>query len=851
MACIGVYGGLMSPKNGNGGAAHRQLSWTEVTMTSSSIRFIGLAFLVLAMAACQSDEEKLAEHMSRGDAYLEDEAFEEAIIEYRNVLQIDPNYAQAHFQLSKAYFKVEKPREGSWELRETVRLDPENATARIQLAQLLLYAKELDEALTDLEQAIAIDPNRVEAYAVKGKVLEAQGRSEEALEAYAKAVEIAPEEGGAVLLYADALAQRGDRENAERWFIKLTEVDPAFRSYYAYAVFLLRSHDESRQGDIEGIYKRGIAAAEPVEIPRAYTALAGYYYSHDRMDEAVATLKEGIEKADDKLDLIYTLARFYTAQGEVQKADALIVQATTTKPDEARPYLILSAYRDRNGDLDGALEAARKAVEVEPDNEAARLREAEVVIEIGVKEKQEEQIQEGRRLVEDLLEKEPDNPGGLLIKAKVDLFEKKLDDAVAALRSAISSRPEWAQAHFVLGTALAMKGDQTGARSELARALEIDASLLQARRVLAQVHAGLRENEYAVEEGRRYLRERPDDVQLRILVAQSLLRMGKGEEAERELAAIPEEDRNAEVHYAYGRIRLGQDDLAASREHLMRALELLPGNYDILNTLYILDQREGRVAESIERIDGAIEADPQNSRLYLLQGNVALAQGRGEDAEASFEKAIDLAPDDLRAYENLARYYASTGRLQEAIDTYEAAVAVRPEAAQLYHLLGVLYELGGQKEKAISNYEAAIRRAPNLGEAKNNLAYLFADSGKNLDRALDLAQEAKALLPDSPNAADTLGWVLYQRGVPAAAISYLKEAEAGTEPGSPTLGVVRYHLALAYEKNGDSKEAVETLERALTELGVQLEAIRKRGGAAEEPSWAAEARSMLNRLQRS
>jgi tetratricopeptide (TPR) repeat protein len=369
--------------------------------------------------------------------------------------------------------------------------------------------------------------------------------------------------------------------------------------------------------------------------------------------------------------------------------------------------------------------------------------------------------------------------------------------------------------------------------------------------VLAQVHAGLRENEYAVEEGRRYLRERPDDVQLRILVAQSLIRTGRSEEAERELGLIPEEDRNAEVHYAYGRIRMGKGDLAASREHFIRALESLPTNHDILNSLYMLDREENRVAESIERVDAAIEADPENARLYILQGNIALGQRRGEDAEAGFMKAIDLAPDDLKAYEHLARYYASTGRLQEAIDTYEQAVTRRPEAAQLYHLLGVLYELGGQKEKAISRYEAAIRLAPNLGEAKNNLAYLFADSGKNLDRALDLAQEAKALLPDSANAADTLGWVLYQRGVPAAAISYLKEAEAGMDPGSPSLGIVRYHLALAYERNGDSEAAVETLQRALTDLDAQLDAVRNRGGVAEEPAWATDARSLLDRLQQS
>ena len=820
-------------------------------MSSSLFRSIGLVFLVLATVSCQSDEEKFAEHLSRGDAYFEEEQFAEAIIEYKNVLQLDPNAGEVHFKLSKAYMKQGKVREGFWELRETVRLDDSNVVAKIQLAQMLFLGKELEEALAQVDEAIAADPNRPEAHVVRANVLEGMNRGPEALLSYAKAVEVAPDDEGPILLYASALAREGDNENAEKWFVKLIEVAPSFRSYGTYGEFLARTADESRIPEIEGLMKKGVAAAEPEELPRAYGALAGFFYSQERIDDAITTLEEGIEKADEKLDLIYTLARFHAAQGNDEKADALIEQATSASPDEARPYLILSAYRDRKGDYEGALAAARKAVEIEPENESARLREAEVVIEIGVREKNQENIDEGRALVDELLAQKPDHPAGLLVKSKIDLYEKNPDAAVAALRTAINARPDWAQAHFVLGTALAVTGDQTGARSELARALEIDASLLQARRVLAQVHAGLRENEYAVEEGRRYLRERPEDLQMRILVAQSLIRLGKVEEAERELGAIPEADRNAEVNYAYGRIRMGHRDFDAARAYLLAALEEIPESIDIINSLYLIDRREGKVDETTARIEAALESNPENAALYTLRGKIALSEGRGAGAEADFKKAIDLEPDSLGAYESLARFYASTGRLEEAIETYESAVVVRPKAGQLFHLLGVLYELAGDKQKAIENYELAIRHQPNLGEAKNNLAYLFADSGENLDRALDLAQEAKALMPDSVNAADTLGWVLYKRGVPGAAVSYLKEAEVGSGPDDPGINVIRYHLALAYEKNGDPEEALATIDRALTSLDSQLEAARKAGGTPPEPSWAADARGMRDRLRAS
>ena len=161
----------------------------------------------------------------------------------------------------------------------------------------------------------------------------------------------------------------------------------------------------------------------------------------------------------------------------------------------------------------------------------------------------------------------------------------------------------------------------------------------------------------------------------------------------------------------------------------------------------------------------------------------------------------------------------------------------------------MLYELSGDRERAIERYEEAIRYGPELAEAKNNLAYLYADSGENLDRALDLAQDAKALLPDNPSVADTLGWVLFKRGVPSAAISYLKEAEAATEPNDATLGVVRYHLAQAYEANGDAEDALAALDRALETLGTQMEAVRAQGGdPGAEPAWATEARALRERV---
>jgi tetratricopeptide (TPR) repeat protein len=128
---------------------------------------------------------------------------------------------------------------------------------------------------------------------------------------------------------------------------------------------------------------------------------------------------------------------------------------------------------------------------------------------------------------------------------------------------------------------------------------------------------------------------------------------------------------------------------------------------------------------------------------------------------------------------------------------------------------------------------------------------LLAESGADLQRALDLAQQAKAQRPDDPSASDTLGWVLYHRGASSAAVSYLREAVAGLEPGSPEIGLTRHHLALAYEANEQKQQAIEALELTLSELSERQERTRSGGAKTADPEWASPAREMLARLKSS
>jgi tetratricopeptide (TPR) repeat protein len=810
-------------------------------------RIVVLAACSFALGACQDDEEKAGEHLERGAAYQKAQDYPAAIIEYKNVLQLDPNNAAAHWGLAKGYLANQQIPEGFWELRETVRLDPDNLDARAQLSQLLLLAGDPDEALAQADELLSRGGKRGHIH--RAQALDRLERIDEALEEYELAIAAYPDDSAPVSIYAQALTRHGDREAAEPYFLKLVEMDPSVSSYTSLAAFFVQDRD--RDAETEQAFLDATRVAEGEEQVRAHQNVASFYFQRERFEEATAYLERVIPTVDEPVPLIYLLARLHVAEGNEEKADGLIAEATEIDPTDPVPYLTLSGHLGRQGDVPGALAAAEKALEIDPNLKDAKLRVAEILVDVGYRESDLDKVERGQQMVREVLEDGAPSASALMVMAKIDLAQQRVDEAIEGLRAAIELDPSSPQAHFVLGTALSVKGEGPAARTELARALEIDPSMLEARRVLARVHASLGEHEYAIEEARRYLTAKPDSTQTRILLAQSLVILRRMDAALAELNAIPEQERNADVLYALGRVHLGMGNDPGARKYLTQANELMPTHHDILRNLVRLDQKEDRLAESVARVDAAVKAEPENAKLRTLSGLVALIGDRGDDAEKAFQKAIELDPTDSAGYEQLARLYAKTGRLNEAVTTYEAAIEARPEDPNLHYFLGTLYAFGGAQDKAIERYEAAIRYGPDLAYPKNDLAYIYAESGENLDRALDLAQDAKAALPDTATVADTLGWVLYKRGIPSAAISYLKEAVANSDGDITVSGISLHHLAQAYEADGSPEKARETLQRAIAELDKHAAEQRASGEPVRpEPTWAAEVRAMLARLER-
>jgi len=135
----------------------------------------------------------------------------------------------------------------------------------------------------------------------------------------------------------------------------------------------------------------------------------------------------------------------------------------------------------------------------------------------------------------------------------------------------------------------------------------------------------------------------------------------------------------------------------------------------------------------------------------------------------------------------------------------------------------------GRYKEAITQYEWVQQGQPDNPPMLNNLAWAY--SQVKDPRALETAERAYNLKPDSPAFADTLGWILIEQGNAKRGLELLQKAVTAA-PNAPEF---RYHLAQGWLKVGDKSKARDELER-LVSMGAKF-------------PQQAEAQNLLNQLR--
>ena len=180
------------------------------------------------------------------------------------------------------------------------------------------------------------------------------------------------------------------------------------------------------------------------------------------------------------------------------------------------------------------------------------------------------------------------------------------------------------------------------------------------------------------------------------------------------------------------------NDLAAAARHFERALELEPGNLEIISEAAVLARYLGRLGEAIVMLEYTLARDPLSATAHYRVGLNYLWAGRPDDAIVSLRGALSLSPGFLGAQYNIGTALLMKGEPQAALGAFQ-----QEEEDEEYRLKGTamaLFALGRQAE-----HEAALKELKTgWGEQwPSEVAQVYAWIG-NADAAFEWLNRAVA-----------------------------------------------------------------------------------------------------------
>jgi tetratricopeptide (TPR) repeat protein len=224
---------------------------------------------------------------------------------------------------------------------------------------------------------------------------------------------------------------------------------------------------------------------------------------------------------------------------------------------------------------------------------------------------------------------------------------------------------------------------------------------------------------------------------------------------------------------------------------------------------------QNRPGDAVRIVQAQAAKCTDNWQCDEVLGDTLIRADRDDEAAAAYQRSLARVDADSSEAGELHLRIADVYRRKKDRGPWgeelRLAAARLKGSAALFASTGLYQDTIGQKQAAMDSYREALRIEPNHPAALNNLAYLLAETGADLDRALELARRARALLPDSAETADTIGFIYTRKKWTDVAILTLKSA-VEKEPDNE---LFRTHLAEALDLKPEPSQAVRDLKAAL------------------------------------
>lgn len=735
-------------------------------MSSSLVKLVCVAGVIAGCAvACSRPDD----YARRGDTYAAQGRLAEAIIEYRRAVQADPRRGEFHSKLSDLYSADD---DGAGALDEAVKaadLMPSDVKANLRAGGQLLASGQFEDAKTRANIVLNLDPRSVDGQILLGNALAGLQDLDGALKEFEEAIAINPAADAAYTNIAAIRLVHGRSDLAEASFRKAIEVAPkSVGARMALANFLWSS---GRSAETEQTLK-GVLVIDPKSVS-ANRALGVFYLTSHRGAEAEPYFR-AVAETTKSAPAELMLADYYAFMHRFDDARRVLAGMTATGPAVAATRTRLAAIDSAQGRHAQALTEMAGVVSQFPKDATAHLTNARLLRLAG---RTDEALAQARIVAEDE-----------------------------------ANAPAAVEADLIIGTIQADRGRRPDAQLAFETALRLRPQTIEAVVSLAQLALQDRNYDQATLRANQALAIRPGNREARVLLIRAALGNNDLSAARTALEALASEyPQWAPTWTLRAALELQSGQIDAARQSFTKAAALAPTDFDAQAGLNSIDLGTRQVPDALARIEEGLKADKPTPAFFVLAARTYVAANQPAKAEEVLKRAIAANPANLDAYGYLGQLYLDQHRVADAVSRFQQIVVLDPQSVSAHTMLGMLLEMDGKPSDAEAHYLAALRADARAAVAANNLAWLYADGGRNLDQALQLAQVAQQQLPTNPHVSDTLGWVYYRKKLPAEAIKSLEASV--TQDGSDPL--THYHLGLAYVLAGDRAKARTELQRAL------------------------------------
>jgi tetratricopeptide (TPR) repeat protein len=530
----------------------------------------------------------------------------------------------------------------------------------------------------------------------------------------------------------------------------------------------------------------------------------------------------------------YALGRSLYQQGDVESALIYLNRAYRLAPGSWRISEAFAQALQQGGYFVDAARIYGDLVAVAPDSLAQRRQYAVLLAQSGRAASALAQLAELRRR---------GGAGPEIVKLEADMLGQlgRIEDALAAYREAAAQDPENREGYLLASAVLLQRHER---HAEMAALLREGLQQMPASRLLRSLllrylvtHGQIREaiNEAAVGDAARLVAGATLQPDCSLELAEILARRDDLKTASAVLTdLLADGHRDADLEAQLARYQLGLNEPAAAAA----TMEVAVGRWPAVADLHFL---LGRARELTGDIDGALaavrtagELAPGQAgyhvallRLLVLHRADALAPAATEGEAAAIRREATsraaraaglLQPQDYEGHLILGYTYRNLGDLELACRHFHLAGGAAETKVSATLELSVCLQEMGRTEEAQAVLRTLQAEYPDDPEVANNLGYLLAELGQDLQLAEQLVRQAMRSDPENAAYLDSLGWVFYQRGEYAEAFEWLVAA-VNQRPDDP---LILEHLGLTLKNLGRFAEATDMLRRA-----------RQRGGDPE------------------